>query len=493
MSDVTNKVETQVTNQDCFILEAENKCLRQENQKLARRAEDVAIANARAAELMVKLEEENQRLVRQAEDIAIANVHAAELMVKLEEANENLKIEIEKRKTAEQRLRQTNHEIEETVQQRTAELTTTNERLINEINQRKQIEQTLREHKQRLDSILSVILTGVVIVDCETHKIIDVNPLAAKMIGLPKEQVIGKICHKFICPAEMGKCPISDLGQTVDKSERVLLRPNSQKIPILKSVTTTNWQGRKYLVESFLDISEQKKTEEHQAQLLQKLENVNRELNSLVYIISHDLKTPLRGINTLVNWLSTDYSGKFDQEGKEQIELILNRVGRMYSLIDGVLQYSEVGRVTEEKTIVNLNRLVPNIINRIAPPENITITIENELPVIEYEATRITQVFHNLLSNAVKYMDKPRGQIRVDCLEEESCWKFSIADNGPGIEERYFEKIFQMFQTLSPRDEVESTGVGLTVVKKIIEMYGGRIWVESVVGEGSTFFFMLPK
>ncbi len=132
-------------------------------------------------------------------------------------------------------------------------------------------------------------------------------------------------------------------------------------------------------------------------------------------------------------------------------------------------------------------------LNAIAPPENITVTIGNELPVIECEATRITQVFQNLLSNAIKYMDKPQGQIRVGCVEEESCWKFSVTDNGPGIEEKYFERIFQMFQTLSPRDEVESTGVGLTVVKKIIEMYGGGIWVESVVGDGSTFFFTLPK
>jgi signal transduction histidine kinase len=116
-----------------------------------------------------------------------------------------------------------------------------------------------------------------------------------------------------------------------------------------------------------------------------------------------------------------------------------------------------------------------------------------ELPVIEFERTRITQVFQNLLSNAVKYMDKPEGQVRIGCVGEDRYWKFSVADNGPGIEEKYFKKIFQMFQTLAPRDEHESTGVGLTVAKKIVELYGGRIWVESKVGQGSTFFFTLPK
>jgi len=246
-----------------------------------------------------------------------------------------------------------------------------------------------------------------------------------------------------------------------------------------------------YRIGGFLQ--ERKQAEKRQAQLLAQLEKTNRELNDLVYIMSHDLKTPLRGINMLANWILTDYAGKFDKEGKERIELLLSRVERMHNLIEGILHYSRIGRMNEEKVQVNLNELVPDIIDILAPPENITITIEKELPVIECEATRITQVFQNLMSNAVKYMDKPQGQIRIGCVEEESCWRFSVTDNGPGIEEKYFEKIFQMFQTLSPRDEFESTGVGLTVVKKIVETHGGRIWVESKVGEGSRFLFTLPK
>ena len=225
----------------------------------------------------------------------------------------------------------------------------------------------------------------------------------------------------------------------------------------------------------------------------QEMEKVNNELNDFAYIVSHDLKAPLRGIKTLAEWLSDDYADKFDQEGKKQLDLLCSRVDRMHNLIDGILQYSRVGRVKEEKVQVNLNELVPSIIDLIAPPQNITITIENDLPVIECEKTRISQVFQNLLSNAVKYMDKLQGHIRIGCAEEGDCWKFSVSDNGPGIEEKYFEKIFQLFQTLAPRDEVESTGVGLTVVKKIVEMYGGKTWVESKVGEGSVFMFTLPK
>ncbi len=439
-----------------------------------------------------RLRQENMELACQTEDVATANAHAAELMARLEEANEHLEAEIEKRKEAEQRLQQINRDIEAKVQQRTAELTIANERLTDEINQREQIEQTLREHKQRLDTILSTLLTGVVIVDSQTHEILDVNPLAAKMIGLPKEQIKGKVCHRFICPAEEGKCPISDLEQIVDKSERVLLRPPDQEVPILKTVTKAFWQGREYLVESFIDITERKEAEEHRSQLLMKLENANKELNNLMYIMSHDLKTPLRGISMLAHWISKDYANEFSDEGQGQMSLLLRRVDRIYNLIDGVLQYSQVMRMDEQKTQVDLGELVLDSIDMLAPPENITIKIENRLPVVECEETKITRVFQNLLNNAVKYMDKPQGIIKVGCVEEDGYWKFSVADNGSGIEEKYFDKIFQIFQTLSPRDEFESTGVGLTVVKKVVELYGGKLWVESKIGEGSTFFFTLP-
>jgi two-component system sensor kinase FixL len=438
------------------------------------------------------LRQENMELACQAEDIAKANAHAAELMARLEEANEHLEAEIEKRKEAEQRLQQINRDIEAKVQQRTVELTIANERLTDEVNQREQIEQTLREHKQRLDTILSTLLTGVVIVDSETHEILDVNPLAAKKIGLPIEQIKGKVCHKFICPAEEGKCPISDLEQTIDKSERVLLRSDGEEVPILKTVTKAFWQGREYLVESFVDITERKQAEEHRNHLLMKLENANKELNKLMYIMSHDLKTPLRGISMLANWISKDYANEFSDEGQGQMNLLLRRVDRIYNLLDGILQYSQVMRMDEQKTHVDVDELVRDIIDMLGAPGNITITIENKLPVIECEETKITRVFQNLLNNAVKYMDKPHGVVKIGCVEEDGYWKFSIADNGPGIEEKYFDKIFQMFQTLSPRDEFESTGVGLTVVKKVVELYGGQLWVESEVGEGSTFLFTLP-
>jgi signal transduction histidine kinase len=165
----------------------------------------------------------------------------------------------------------------------------------------------------------------------------------------------------------------------------------------------------------------------------------------------------------------------------------------MDGLIDGILLYSRVGRVKETTVAVDLDRLVREVIDLLAPPSNMTVTIENPLPTVITEPTRIQQVFQNLISNAIKYMDKPEGKIRIACSAEGKQWKFSVSDNGPGIKQQHFEKIFQLFQTLAPRDRVESSGVGLALVKKIVEMYGGHVWIESAVGEGSTFFFTLPR
>jgi signal transduction histidine kinase len=241
------------------------------------------------------------------------------------------------------------------------------------------------------------------------------------------------------------------------------------------------------------EIIEREKAEAKQTELLEKVEKTNEELKDFAYIISHDLKAPLRGISTLTEWITKDYSDKLDEDGKEQMQLLSSRVDRMHNLIEGVLQYSRVGRVEEQHIIVNLNELVLEVIDMLSPPEHIKISIENELPVINCERTRIQQVFQNLLSNAVKYMDKPEGNITVGCREQEDSWVFNVTDNGPGIEEKYFKKIFLIFQTLLARDDFESTGVGLTVTKKIVELYGGKIWLESVPKQGTTFFFTLLK
>jgi len=228
-------------------------------------------------------------------------------------------------------------------------------------------------------------------------------------------------------------------------------------------------------------------------QVVQKLRQSNEQLEQFAYVVSHDLKAPLRGIRTLAEWLMADLGDRLGQEGNENMRLLVGRADRMQNLIDGVLEYSRIGRVREEHSFICLKELVPQVLEDLSPPACIAVDIDANLPAVHGEPTRIRQVFQNLLSNAIKFMDKEQGWIRVGFAEEPSAWRFFVRDNGPGIEEKDFDRIFQIFQTLAPRDVTESTGVGLTIVKKIVDCHGGRIWVESRIGEGTTFLFTLPK
>ena len=246
------------------------------------------------------------------------------------------------------------------------------------------------------------------------------------------------------------------------------------------------------LERSIVHAIERKRSENRQLQLVAELAAVNQELKDFAYIVSHDLKAPLRGIASISDWVINDYGDRLDDEGKNMLTLMGERVRRMNDLIDGVLQYSSVSRVKEEKSMVDLQTLVDDVIDAIAPPSGIKIAIDTELPRLFAEKTRMRQLFQNLLSNAIKCIDRPEGEIHIGHSEIRGFYEFYVSDTGVGIEERHFDQIFQIFQTLTPRDQSESTGVGLAIAKKIVEMYGGKIWVKSQINQGSTFYFTLP-
>ena len=234
--------------------------------------------------------------------------------------------------------------------------------------------------------------------------------------------------------------------------------------------------------------------EVRQARTLRELEEVNREVNDFAFIVSHDLKAPFRSIGSLTGWLSADFADQLDEEGRELVALLEARAQRINTLIEALLQYTRVSRVNEQLAEVNLDRLVREVIREMTVPEEMEILIDPPLPVILFDAKAARQIFFNLIDNAVRYMDKEAGVVRVGLLsEDDDWWRFGVSDNGPGIEERYFKKIFGVFQTLQPRDTLESAGMGLALVRKIVGKYGGRIHVDSRVGEGSTFLFTLPK
>ncbi len=374
-----------------------------------------------------------------------------------------------------------------------------------DITERKKAEEELKESQERYRALVENTVLGITIIDTN-YKIITANTMIAKLFNKPASDFVGKNCFReyekreAVCPHCPGVRAMAS-GKTTEV-ETQGVRDDGSRFYVRNR--TLPFFGPDGVVKGFIeiveDVTERKKAEESLQQLnkvlestVQELSRSNQEIDDFAHVIAHNLKAPLRVIGTLTDWIATDYGDKFNQEGKEQIKLLKGRVMRMSELINSVLRYSEIRRVGNQRKKVNLNTLVTETIVQIAPPESIEITIENELPTLICEKTHLTEVFQNLLSNAVKYMDKPQGRVRIGCVEEDDFWKFSIADNGPGIKEQHFERIFKIFQTLLPCDELGSTGIGLTIVKKIAELYGGKIWLESKVGEGSTFLFTLPK
>lgn len=240
------------------------------------------------------------------------------------------------------------------------------------------------------------------------------------------------------------------------------------------------------------EITNRKLAEEKLKEYLYQIEQKNKELDQFSYIVSHDLKAPLRAINNLAEWISEDLK-EVPEEVSKHITTMRGRVQRMEGMINGILEYSKIGRKKLPIEDVDINLLLKQVIDSLAIPESFKINIQDNLPILRAENILIYQIFSNLLSNAIKYNDKAQGIIDIGFEEDNKNYTFSVKDNGPGIMPEFFDKIFGMFQTIEARDVRESTGIGLALVKKIIDEKDGKIWIVSDGKNGSEFKFSLSK
>ncbi|MFX1513249.1 MAG: PAS domain S-box protein, partial [Promethearchaeota archaeon] len=371
----------------------------------------------------------------------------------------------------------------------------------NDITNQLQANKALRESEQKFRVLAESALVGMAII--QDYQLKYINDAMITIVGHPREEVLKWTSKEFletIHPKDLSIVQNQLQLKQTGMKEEVIPQYHFRLITATEEIRCVNnfsstviYEGKPANLVTLIDITEQKQREEENLRLLAELKKTNMELRDFVSIASHDLKAPLRGIRNLAEILVTDHADKIDEEGKNILNLLINRVTRMYGLIEGILAYSRIGRISEEFIEVNLNELLLEVIDLLAPPENIKIEFVSELPTIWAQKTCILQIFQNLLDNAIKFNDKPEGNIQINFEDKGEDWEFSVNDNGSGIEARYFEKIFQIFQTLPTRDEQENIGIGLTIVQRIIEMYGGTIWVDSTVGSGSTFSFTLPK
>ncbi len=397
--------------------------------------------------------------------------------------------------------------LEDMVAERTAELTRANEVLRIEDAERQKALEALKESEEKFRMIFENVTDVICYVDTK-GRVLDVNRRIEEMLGYTPEEVKGKdfassgiLCIRDI-PRLLKLFKDTILtGEPVSPMELQLRHKNGNEVTV-EAGTQFITANKKVIgaVTIIKDVTEQRRAEQALISLnkelrstIGKLTSANRDLVDFAHIAAHDLKAPLRGIGSIAGIVCSEYGDLLDDKGKELLQMLVGRASRMYTHIDSILKYSKIGRSVENKQKIHTRKLVEEIVTSIAPPRNIRISVSKGLPVIESRKTLLIQVFQNLIDNAIKYMDKPQGHIKVDCTKEGRFWKFSVADNGCGIDEKYFGKIFKMFQTLTSRDQVESTGIGLSTVKKIVESLGGRVWVESRVGHGTTFLFTLPQ
>ncbi|WP_046755060.1 PAS domain-containing sensor histidine kinase [Kordia jejudonensis] len=232
--------------------------------------------------------------------------------------------------------------------------------------------------------------------------------------------------------------------------------------------------------------------ENQNKELLENLKRSNKELQDFAHIVSHDLKSPLRSINALISWFQEDYEEVLDAEATETFDKLNNKLEQMDALIDGILRYSSIANNNSlPRQNVAIEEVLQEIETILYIPDHIAFVYPTNLPTINADKTRIKQLFQNLISNAINYIDKENGKIEVRFEEQKDYWKFAVADNGVGIAKSYHDKIFKIFQTLDKKGK--STGIGLSIVKKIIELYNGEIYLESEAQKGTTFFFTIKK
>ena len=365
-----------------------------------------------------------------------------------------------------------------------------------------QKEEALRESEERLKTTLNSIQTGIVVIDAETHIIVDANSAAIKMIGAPEEQVIGHVCHKYICPAEKGKCPITDFGQKMDNAERILITANREEIPILKTVTTMFLGGKECLLDSFIDIREKKILEAQLAQS-QKMEaigtlagGVAHDFNNLLTIIIGNAELALMNVIK-------------DESLRTGIEEIKKAGERAASLTRQLLAFSRK-QIVQPK-ILDINELLTDIekmLGRLIGDNIELLTIPNPaLWRVEIDPGQIDQIIINMVVNARDAMpqggkltietanaDLDKNYFREHGIEEEKSGHYvmlAVSDTGSGMDKETQEHIFEPFFTT--KEVGKGTGLGLSTIYGIVKQNNGFIWVYSEPGQGSAFKVYLPK
>ena len=359
--------------------------------------------------------------------------------------------------------------------------------------------QRLQERQEFLQSVIDTTPNGIVMVDAE-GEILFVNQGLCGMFGYSKEELIGQKVellmpirfregherHRHIFNHQPKPRKMGEGGELTGRKK------DGSEFPLETQLTPAKIDSGFCVLASIEDISGRKRLEETE-RVLMELRRTNKALDEFAYVASHDLRTPLDGIKTLAEWIEEDNAHTLPDESKGHLKQMQGRIDRMNRLLNDLLDYSRAGRRHGDVVMVDTSQLLNKITEFIAPPVGFLIQIQDNFPKFQTARTPLEQVFRNLISNSIKHHDRLRGTIEVSFKELEDFYEFSVSDDGPGIPSEFHAQIFEMFETLEARDEIEGSGMGLALIKKIVENYGGSISVDSPNGRGATFRFTWPK
>lgn len=362
------------------------------------------------------------------------------------------------------------------------------------------LSEALIRESERSDAILSRAADAIITIDRQ-GRIETANSAAIRMFGHPARELLSAPVARLMPEAFARSHQQFVDNASTDQTPRPMssgreifgLRADGSTIPLEISISCASYGGADHFVGVVRDISARKAEEARNAALVAALERSNAELDQFAYVASHDLKAPLRVIDNASRWLAEDLGPLLTEDTRESLDLLRNRVGRMERLLDDLLQHSRIGRVDSPSTVVRGDLLLQEVAELVALPEGFRLEVSPAFRDSLLQRMPLQTVLLNLISNAVKHHDRTEGHIHVELGEAGDMLEISVSDDGPGIPPAYHERIFEMFQTLKPRDQMESSGMGLAMVRKFVRLAGGRIEVASDGGRGTTFRLFWPR
>jgi PAS domain S-box-containing protein len=369
---------------------------------------------------------------------------------------------------------------------------------IRDITARKQGEEALRLSEILYRRLFETAQDGILVIDASTGQVIDANPCMRALLGYSLEEFLGKKLWEIgpFKGIEASKTVFAEL-QIKDRIRYEILPLETKDGGKVEAEFISNAyfaEQRRFIQCNIRDITERRRLEKLAEERIIELARSNADLAQFGYVASHDLQEPLRAVASCVQLLQKRYQGQLDARADEFIAHSVAGIKRMETLIDDLLAYSRVSTQARPPAQTDSGAVLENVLANLALAisESGAVVTHDPLPLVEADSTQLAQVLQNLIANAIKFHARANPAIHIGVESTPGMWTFSVADNGIGIEPQYFDRIFQVFQRLHTRNEYQGTGIGLAICKKIVERHGGRIWIESRPGHGSTFRFTLP-